>query len=203
MRLPNDEIRKNILREAREAFKSKGFLKASMRDIAREVGISTGNIYNYFKGKDELFSAVVQPVTHSFHVMLEQHHGLECSSIYDMLTEEYLRHTTDEYLNLIHRHRTLLGILFFKAQGSSLEHFKEEFTDKATAQVKLWIDKEKAMHGGMNAAVTDFFLHLNTVWMFSFFEEIIMHDIRGEALGQAVSEYIKFEIYGWKYMFNL
>jgi len=203
MKLPNDEIRRRILHEAREAFNDKGFLKASMRDIAREVGISTGNIYNYFKGKGELFCAVVQPVTHSFHTMLEQHHGLECASILDMLTEDFLRQTTDEYLDIIHRYRTLLGILFFKAQGSSLEHFKEEFTDKATAQVKLWIDKEKSMHSGMSAAVTDFFLHLNTVWMLSFFEEIIMHDIRGEALKQAVSEYIKFEIHGWKYMFNL
>jgi len=121
MKLSNDEIRKRILRKAREAFKSKGFLKASMRDIASDVGISTGNIYNYFNGKDELFRAVVQPVTRSFHVMLERHHGMECSSIYDMLTEEYLRRTTDEYITLIHRHRTLLGILFFKAQGSSLE----------------------------------------------------------------------------------
>jgi len=134
---------------------------------------------------------------------IEQHHGLKCSNVYEMLSEEYPKSTTDEYLNLIHRHRTLLYILFFKVQGLSLEHFKEEFTDKATAQVKLWIDKEKALHGSMNAAVTDFFLHLNTVWMFSFFEEIIMHNIRGEALERAVNEYIKFEIYGWKYMFNL
>lgn len=203
MKPPNDGMREKILDEARKAFEKYGFLKASMRDIAHGAGISTGNIYNYFKGKDELFRAVVRPATYSLHVMLEQHHGLEFASVCDMLTEEYFRHTTDEYLTLIHSHRTLLGILFFKAQGSSLERFKEEFTDKATAQVKLWIDKEKSAHCDMNAVVTDFFLHLNTVWMFSFFEEIIMHDIRGEYLEQVVSEYIKFEISGWKCMFNL
>jgi len=203
MKLQNEDIRKSILREAREAFGRKGFLKASMRDIAREAGISTGNVYNYFRSKDDLFRAVVQPVVYRFEQMLEAHHGLECSSIYDMLGEDYLKRTTEEYLSLICRHRTLLGILFFKAQGSSLERFKEEFTDKATEQVKLWIDRQKARHEGMNAAVTDFFIHVNTVWMFSLFEEIIMHNIQGEDLVRAVSEYIKFEVYGWKYMFNL
>jgi len=191
------------MEEAKVAFGRGGYLKASMRDIARKAGISTGNVYNYFSSKDELFRAVVQPVIYRFHLMLEEHHGLECSNIYDMLGEGYLKRTADEYLTLIHKHRSLLNILFFKANGSSLEHFREEFTDRATAQVKLWIGREKERHGGINAAVTDFFLHLNTVWMFSFFEEVIMHNICGEDLEQAVSEYIKFEIYGWKNMFNL
>jgi len=30
-----------------------------------------------------------------------------------------------------------------------------------------------------------------------------MHEIRGEALEQSVGKYIKLDIYGWKYMFDL
>lgn len=189
--------------EARKVFKSRGFLKASMRDIAKRVGISTGNIYNYFASKDELFCAVVKPVIYRFYLMLEEHHGMESICIYDMFSDEYLKRMTDEYITFINKHRALLNILFFKSQGSSLEHFKEEYTDKATAQVKLWLDKENARHDRFNATVTDFFLHLHSVWMFTLIEEIIMHNIHGEDLVQAVSEYIKFEVYGWKYMFNI
>lgn len=203
MKLPNDNIRKKIIDEARESFERKSYLKTAMRDIAQRVGISAGNIYNYFASKDELFRAVVQPVIHSFHQMLEEHHGLESSSVTDMLSEDYLRRVTNEYVTMIRRQRTLLVILLFKAQGSSLAAFKEEYTDKATAQVKLWLNKEKARHGGMNIAVTDFFLHLHTVWMFTMIEEIIMHDIHGDDLDNAVNEYINFEISGWKSIFNI
>lgn len=203
MKLLNDDIRKKILHVAKEEFGQKGYLKSSMRDIARNVGISVGNTYNYFKSKDELFKAVVKPVILSFCLMLEEHHGLERSSLMDMLSEAYLRQVTSEYLTMIRKHRTLLGILLFKAQGSSLETFKEEYTDKATAQVKLWMSKEKERHKGMNIAVSDFFLHLHTVWMFTMIEEIIMHNIHGEDLDNTINEYIKFEINGWRYMFNI
>lgn len=203
MRLPNEDIRKRILDRAKEDFSRKGYLKTSMRDIAGKVGISTGNIYNYFESKDELFRAVVQPVTYRFDLMLEEHHGMENSDVKEMLTEDYLRRVTEEYITLIHKHRTLLNILLFKAQGSSLETFKEDYTDKATAQVKLWMSNEKIKHTELNIAVTDFFLHMHSVWLFTLIEEIIMHNIHGEALKQAVEEYMKFEINGWKYMFNI
>lgn len=203
MKLPNDDIRRMILDEARKAFNEKNFLKASMRDIAQRVGISAGNIYNYFASKDELFCAVVQPVIHRFYQMLDEHHGLESSSVMDMLSENYLRRVTDEYITMIRKQRTLLGILLFKAQGSSLATFKEEYTDKATTQVKLWLTMEKAKNDGMNIAVTDFFLHLHTVWMFTMIEEVIMHNVHGDDLDRVVDEYIKFEIYGWKQMFNI
>lgn len=188
---------------AKDEFGRKGYLKTSMRDIARKAGISTGNIYNYFASKDELLCAVVQPVIHRFYQMLEEHHGLESSSLRDMLSEEYLRRVTDEHLTLIRSQRTLLNILLFKAQGSSLAGFKEKYTGKATAQVKLWLDKEKAKNKELNINVTDFFLHLHSVWMFTMIEEIIMHGIHGEDLDKAVNEYIMFEISGWKSMFNL
>jgi len=203
MKLPNEDIRRRILGAAKVAFRRNGFLKASMRDIARDAGISAGNIYNYFSGKDELLRAVVQPVIYRFHLMLEEHHGLEGASIYDMLHEDYHKKVTEEYLELIRKHRTLLNILFFKSQGSSLARFKEEFTNRATGQVKRWLDKEKARHENMNIDITEFFLHLHTVWMFSLFEEVIMHNVRGEDLEGAVGEYIRFEIYGWKHLFNL
>lgn len=203
MKLPNDEIRKKILDEAKESFRQKGYMKTAMRDIAWRVGISAGNIYNYFASKDELLRAVVQPVIRSFYQMLEEHHGLDNSSVMDILGEDYLRRVTEEYVAMIRKQRTLLGILLFKAQGSSQATFKEEYTDKATAQVKLWLKKEKARHGGINIAVTDFFLHLHTVWMFTMIEEIMMHNIHGDDLANAVNEYIKFEISGWKSVFNL
>ena len=37
-----------------------------MREIAWLAGIGVGNIYNYFKNKDELFREVISPVLCAF-----------------------------------------------------------------------------------------------------------------------------------------
>lgn len=45
-----------IVEAAAECFIKKGFHQASVRDIARAAGISLGNLYNHFAGKDELIA---------------------------------------------------------------------------------------------------------------------------------------------------
>jgi AcrR family transcriptional regulator len=75
MQTLKSNIREMILKAARGKFARKGFLKTSMRDIADAAGMGVGNVYNYFAGKDELFQAVVRPVTDEFKRLLEKHHG--------------------------------------------------------------------------------------------------------------------------------
>jgi AcrR family transcriptional regulator len=41
-------------------FIRQGFFGTSIRDIAREAGISTGNIYNYYPGKEALYLSLVK-----------------------------------------------------------------------------------------------------------------------------------------------
>lgn len=54
-----DEIEKAIRRAALRVLADKGYPGASIAEIAREAGVSTGNVYRYFEGKDALFDAVL------------------------------------------------------------------------------------------------------------------------------------------------
>jgi len=49
-----------ILKAARTLFVKNGYLGATMRDIALEAELSTGAIYVYFSGKDEIYSKVCE-----------------------------------------------------------------------------------------------------------------------------------------------
>ncbi len=56
----SEERRPQIVDAAIRVFTSKGFRKATMPDIAAEAGLSVGGVYWYFKGKDEIVSAILQ-----------------------------------------------------------------------------------------------------------------------------------------------
>ncbi len=54
-----EEVARQIQRAALRVFAQRGYRAASMADIAREAGISTGNVYRYFATKEVLFDDVV------------------------------------------------------------------------------------------------------------------------------------------------
>ena len=193
MQYPKDDIQKEILKAAEKVFLENGFPKASMREIAQEAQVGLSNIYNYFKNKDDIFCTVVRPVISAFDRMLHEHHGRYGADIMEMYSSEYLRCVIEEYMTL----------LFFHAQGSSLENFKENFTERSTSLVKEYFRDMKEKHPQMNINVTDFSIHLHTAWMFTMFEELIMHRVGIENLEQIVTEYITFEVTGWRELMKI
>lgn len=198
-----EETRTEILRHAARIFRTRGFAGSSMREIADAAHVCLSNIYNYFPGKDAIFRAVVRPATLALEKMLQGHHGQQGEDVMSIGTETYLQKVTSEYVALLGRHRTTLELLFFRAQGSSLENYRETYTDRSTALVRAWLDDMKRRHPRMNAEVSDFSIHLHTVWMFTLFEEIIMHRIKPKDTPQIVAEYIRFETTGWRELMKL
>ena len=203
MQVLKEDIRGRILAVAGQQFGQKGYSKTSMREIAGAVGVGVGNIYNYFTNKDELFREVVRPVLLALEAMLQEHHGIRGEDVMLIRSEQYLKDCIDEYVSLINEHRDLMRILLFRAQGSSLEHFRESYTDRSTELVKAWFIAMKEKHPNINTVVSDFIIHLHTVWMFTLFEEIIMHRVKPREMKQVIAEYIRFETTGWKELMKI
>ena len=198
MQVLKEDIRGRILTIARQQFEKKGYSKTSMREIAGVVGVGVGNIYNYFRSKDELFHEVVYPVLYAMEAMLQEHHGIRGEDVMTMRSEKYLKACIDEYVSLIDKHRSLMEILLFRAQGSSLERFRENYTDRSTELVKAWFASMQRKHPEINTAVSDFIIHLHTVWMFTMFEELLMHSVSRQEMEAILHDYILFEIQGWR-----
>lgn len=58
--------RGEILDAAERVFVSRGFDQATMDEIAREAGFSTGALYNFFQNKDELCLQVLRKIAEDF-----------------------------------------------------------------------------------------------------------------------------------------
>lgn len=62
------------LREAaRRAFVERGYYAVSIRDLAREAGLSMSVLYHYYASKQELLYGVLNDAIDSFHEILQQH----------------------------------------------------------------------------------------------------------------------------------
>lgn len=61
MQVLKEEVRRNILSAAKNLFYEKGYSNASIRDIAKQAGITEGNVYRYFTNKEHILEGIVQP----------------------------------------------------------------------------------------------------------------------------------------------
>lgn len=73
-----------ILQGARTVFLQKGYWSATMRDISEESQLSTGAIYFYFKGKDEIYGRICEDVMRLTVKLLKQSRKT-CGSLHDRL----------------------------------------------------------------------------------------------------------------------
>lgn len=60
MSVRDTSIDPRLIQSAREEFITNGFLKADLKSICENAGVTTGAVYKRYKGKEELFEAVVK-----------------------------------------------------------------------------------------------------------------------------------------------
>ncbi len=57
-----EDRKQKIIASAKSLFSEKGYAGTGLREIADRAGVSLGNIYNYFKNKEEIFVSIFNPV---------------------------------------------------------------------------------------------------------------------------------------------
>ena len=65
------ETRERLLKSAMAEFSEKGYMKASLRKICADAGVTTGALYFFFKNKNDLFAAIVEPPLAKLRAILE------------------------------------------------------------------------------------------------------------------------------------
>ena len=108
-------------------FMEKGFLKASLRSICREAGVTTGALYFFFQDKDDLFVSLVGDVLQQIQGMMQEHFDKERveadgDTAVDLETGDY---SEDEavskmIIHALYEQRDSALLLLTRSQGSSL-----------------------------------------------------------------------------------
>jgi AcrR family transcriptional regulator len=137
-----------ILGAARKLFLEKGYLGATMRDIALEAELSTGAIYVYFSGKDEIYEKVCEE---AFMVVI----GLiEKATLIDGTPQDRIRAVARQYVTFYTDYTEYFEMLTFHDLGftkrGQSEHLRERLKD-LTAQAVTVI--EGVVANGISAGI--------------------------------------------------
>ena len=71
------QTKKKLIECAKKEFIEKGFMKASLRNICKNAGVTAGAMYFFFKDKEELFESVVGSQLIELQNVVKEHFSLE------------------------------------------------------------------------------------------------------------------------------
>ena len=123
MQYLKEEIRNRIISAALNEFMKRGYQDSSMRVIAKNAGVAIGNVYRYFKNKDELFNFIMDPVYTRFTSLVFNLYRAQ-----DQVLEMRLiaKDITDKIMEIYGNHGIELLILMDKSKGSKYENIKDD-----------------------------------------------------------------------------
>ena len=116
-----------IKNAARTVFLGNGFREASMQMIAAEVGISAPGLYKHFESKEEIFSALVDPLIIEIKGILHMAEN-EKDTLFAWDKEK----THQQMLDFIYAHFDDMKLLLFCAEGTAYENIIDRVADYET-----------------------------------------------------------------------
>lgn len=133
MQLKKKDVQMAIQETALELFYQKGYFKTKMSDIGKQMNMSVGNIYTYFKNKDELFDTVIttdtvdyieETIVNLARTCNEYHLEKDTASINDAI-EKYLRVIVNNYREVVIILDKSEGMVYEKKRCSIIEKIIE------------------------------------------------------------------------------
>lgn len=189
----------NIEQAAMQEFLEKGFQGASLRQIVKNAGVTTGAFYGYFSSKEALFNALVEP-----HAAALMGRFMEAqTSFAELPEEEQVSHMGDESGNYVRwmvdyicQHRDPVKLLLTRSEGTSYERFVHNMVEIEVEYTLRYI--EVLRHLGKDVPeLGNSICHIIASGMFNGLFEIAIHDMPKEQALQYVEQFRTFYTGGW------
>jgi AcrR family transcriptional regulator len=196
---------KNILSAGKAEFLEKDFNSASLRNIVKTAGVTTGAFYGYFSGKEALFAALVEE--HAKAIMNIFMSAQE--SFGELSDEEKINHmgvesrtSLNEIVDYIYEHFDEFKLIICKSEGTSYENFIHNMVEIEVEETYQFIDALRSQ-GKHVPNIEKAVCHMIVSGMFSGIFELIEHDMKKENAKKYVSEFQDFYIAGWSKILGL
>lgn len=180
-------------------FLDKGFLGASLRQIVKNAGVTTGAFYGYFSSKEALFASIVEP-----HAKALMSRFMEAQTSFAELPEEeqesHMSVESGAYVNwmvdYICQHREPVKLLLCCAEGTGYEHFVHNMVEVEVESTLRYMEVLRHM-GKEVPELSRSLCHIISSGMFSGLFEIVVHDMPRDQALRDTEQFRQFYTGGW------
>ena len=192
MKTLKEDVWSRIVMAARSEFIKCGYRKTSMRTISAKSGVVLGNIYNYFKTKDDIFCTVLRPLLSVIGERMAVYSKGEHEEKHLDFSRQRQKDFLSSMLRIIFLYKEELRLLLFESQGTSLENFREAFIDEQVAISRAYMKQ-------VETSVSPLFFRISaSTWLTIIGEIVSRPDLQQEEVRQALTEYIRYNTAGWQ-----
>jgi AcrR family transcriptional regulator len=131
MQVLKESVRNAIVEGAITEFFQYGFQKANMRRIADNANITVGNIYRYYKNKEELFNEILLPAERAIDDLESFDRKLHVTRID---SEEDVNQLVQYVINVLKPYTREVFIMIYNSEGTHYQKVKAQLE-------KLVVDK--------------------------------------------------------------
>ena len=188
-----------IQKAALDEFSRKGFQGASLRQIVKQAGVTTGAFYGYFPSKEALFASIVEP-----HDSALMDRFMKAQISFAKLPEAeqpaHMGQDSGAYLRwmveYICRHRKPVKLLLGCAEGTDYEQFVHRMVEVEVESTLQYMEVLRRL--GQNVPKVDRQLcHILASAMFGGIFEVVIHDMPYEQALRYTEQLREFYTAGW------
>ena len=188
-----------IQQAALDEFSEKGFLGASLRQIVKHAGVTTGAFYGYFSSKEALFASIVEP-----HAAALMGRFMEAQiSFAELPQKEQPEHMGVEsgaytrwMVEYICQHRDPVKLLLCRAEGTGYQNFVHNMVEVEVESTLQYIEVLRRL-GRKVPELDRQMCHILGSSMFNGIFEVVIHDMPYEQAMRYVNQLRDFYTAGW------
>lgn len=179
----SQETRERILQAAKDEFTQRGFQGSSLRRISAGAGVTTGAIYFFFEGKDDLFDAILSEITVPFARSMRDHYEAEHNYL-EKKAEDNQEADIDvgmELIDFYFEKRQTWDILLGNQDHPSVKAFLDHFVDESTEHYLYLLElarKEDPKRAPVDPFAVHQFVHMQVDTMMN----LVSHDFNKEEM---------------------
>ena len=188
-----------ILITGKNEFMEKGYSGASLRNIAREAGVTTGAFYGYFTSKAGLFDALVSNAYHDF---LERY----CRAQKEFADQPYEKQAVSvgeisgecmvDLLNYAYDHIDAFKLILCCSEGTKFAGLIDEMVEIEVEGTHAYQEVLRKL-GRPSPHIDPSLEHILITGMFHTFFELIIHEMPLKDAENYVREMRAFYTAGW------
>lgn len=200
-----EDTEKNILNTARKHFLKDGFSGASLRNIVKDAGLTTGAFYKYYPTKEALFDALTDPyIEHIYQIYNRVVEDFEKLSAKEQTSNmsDTSGDGMDQMIDYIYEHYDNFRLLLKCGDSGKFETFIHNMVDREMRSSLEYVKKMKE-DGIEIPIVGESLMHMIYTGFFSSIFQIIEHDIDKETAKRNVHKLREFNTGGWERLWNV